>query len=79
MTDRFCKDCKHSRGEEDLVCDHPNNRVEFVNRASYLVTGIEQPIRKAMRGGNCEALRMARDPVTEATTCGPEGKWWEAK
>lgn len=78
--DKFCRDCKHSRGEGmRMTCDAPQNSVDHVDLAAYLVTGIEQPVIKAMRGVNCAALRQPRDQKIEALTCGPSGKWFEEK
>ena len=80
MADRFCRDCKHARGEDlKMTCDSPNNVVDHVATEKYLVTGIEQPVIQAMRGASCVALRQARDPATEALVCGPDGKWFEEK
>ena len=77
---KFCKDCKWSSDITgmSLDCTHPNNFVDYVNQATYLVTGVEQPIRRAKRGADCTALRQLRDPETDKTVCGPDGKWWEA-
>ena len=80
MADKFCKDCKHSRfNGEKMICNSPNNSVPSIDEAQYLVTGERQPTVMAMRGASCKALRMRRDPHTEASVCGPEGKWFEAK
>lgn len=78
---KFCKDCKHSRGDDAyrLTCDSPYNVVEHVAEERYLVSGIEQPVILAMRGASCTALRTKRDPATEATVCGPAGRWFEQK
>ncbi len=78
----LCIDCKHSRPNSDpykTLCASPQNQVEHTDEAKYLVSGIKQPVRLAMRGANCAALRQKRDPHTEATVCGPDGKWFEAK
>lgn len=81
MSAKFCKDCKHVGGEASLEfdppCNAPQNFVENVNQAKYLVTGIAQPVKKIRRGASCSALRMKRTPEIDATTCGPEGKWFE--
>ncbi|MDP3952645.1 hypothetical protein [Microbacterium sp.] len=83
MIDKFCKDCKHVGGvpseEVDPPCNAPQNFVENVNQAKYLVTGIAQPIKKIRRGASCSALRMKRTPEIDATTCGPDGKWFAPK
>jgi hypothetical protein len=81
---RFCRDCKHYREDgrgrpEDPICEAPQNYVEHVDHAKFLVTGIEQPTRKAMRGGNCASLRGDRGPEVNATICGPKGKWFELR
>ena len=78
----FCKDCRHSKVIDEpynLVCVSPNNSVPSSNTAKYLVTGIEQPTILAMRGADCEALRMARPPEIDRLVCGPDGKWFEKK
>ena len=83
MTDKFCKDCKHSvddgNGPYKLKCSSLHNEVPTVNDAQYLVSGIEQPVVMAMRGQSCVALRARRDAATDVLVCGPAGKWFEAK
>lgn len=79
---KFCKDCKNSVPHEDpykMTCASPHNIIPTINDAKYLVTGIGQDVVLAMRGASCTALRRARDPATEATVCGPDGKWFEVK
>lgn len=76
----FCRDCKHSRGEGvKMTCDSPSNSVAHKDEAKYLVTGEPQPLVMAMRGASCAALRTRRSPEIEATVCGPDGNWFEAK
>jgi hypothetical protein len=83
MSDLFCKDCRHVGGvpseEFDPPCNAPQNFVENVHRAKYLVTGIEQPTKTIRRGASCSALRQQRTPEIEAVVCGPDGKWFELK
>lgn len=80
MTDKFCRDCKHSRGDGvKMTCDSPHNAVPHVSQEKYLVTGIPQPTIMATRGATCTALRMKREPAIEALTCGPSGNWYEPK
>lgn len=80
MTERFCKDCKHGKGElQSMACDSPNNVIEVVDTAKYLVTGEPQPVIRAIRGASCTALRVQRTPEIDATCCGPDGKWFEPK
>lgn len=79
-TEQFCRDCKWSRGDTvKMVCDSPNNSVAHKDEAKWLVTGEAQPMVHALRGANCVALRMRRTPEIDATVCGPDGKWFEAK
>ena len=75
----FCRDCKHLITDEgqEFRCGHPNNTVETVDEAKYLVTGIEQPVTKALRGATCKALRLRRAP--DMLVCGPDGDWFELK
>ena len=76
----FCRDCKHSRGDGvKMLCDSPSNMIAFKDEAKRLVTGDEQPFVQAQRGANCVALRMRRSPEIDATVCGPDGKWFEAR
>ena len=78
----FCKDCKHvgaAPEDADPPCNAPQNFVENVNNAKYLVTGVEQPVRVVRRGSSCSALRMTRSPEIDALCCGPDGKWFEAR
>lgn len=80
----FCAQCKHSRPDPggdpySMTCMAPQNSVAHVSVEKYLVSGIEQPVIMASRGMTCTALRLKRDPESEALACGPDGKWWEAK
>ena len=77
----FCRDCKHCGGdvETDPPCNAPENMVENVNQAKYLVTGIEQPVKRIRRGTSCSALRQQRTPEIDATICGPAGAWFERR
>ena len=76
----FCKDCKHSRGEgRKMTCESPNNAVPYDDKATYLVTGVEQPTITAMRGASCRTLRFNANPEIEAIICGVRGAWFEAK
>lgn len=81
MTAKFCKDCKHCAGNaaEDPPCNAPQNMIQNVNKARYLVTGEAQPVQVIRRGGSCSALRQDRGPDTNALTCGPTGAWFEQK
>lgn len=78
---RFCRDCRHIGGlpDTDPPCNAPQNFVQYVAQAKYLVTGIEQPVRTISRGASCSALRQQRTPEIDATTCGPDGKWFEQR
>lgn len=83
MSESFCKDCRHVGGEPsaeiDPPCNAPQNFVENVHQAKYLVTGIPQPVKTIRRGASCSALRQSRSPEIDATVCGPDGKWFEGK
>lgn len=62
-----------------MTCDSPSNSVAHKDEAKYLVIGDVQPLVMAMRGANCVALRMRRSPEIDATVCGYDAKWFEAK
>lgn len=81
MIGPFCVDCKHARGDPPykLTCNSPRNVVEYASEERYLVSGIIQIPKEAMRGATCAALRKRYPQPTDATVCGPEGKWFEAK
>lgn len=83
MTEKFCCDCQHCGGIPSEVfdppCNAPQNFVENVNQAKYLVTGIQQPVARIRRGGSCSALRQKRSPEIDATVCGPDGAWFEIR
>lgn len=81
---RFCKDCKHAKDAPDgnpyrMTCDAPQNSVQTVDDAKYLVSGIKQPTVIAIRGMTCSALRLNRGPAVNETVCGPDGNWFEVK
>lgn len=76
--ERFCKDCRHSRGESDaLECESPQNGIDSVDHALFLVTGIPQLVVRAKRSKMCRVLRSAWPKDIMPTICGPEGKWFE--
>lgn len=80
--DMFCKDCKYSAMDDHssmLVCNNEKNFVEFFNQAKYLATGIKDNPRMVRRGATAESLRVDRGGVVNATTCGPDAKWFEVK
>ena len=80
----FCKDCKHVGSEpsetNDPPCNAPQNFVQNVARAKYLVTGIEQPVKKIRLGASCTVCRQYDEhPNLKVEMCGVEGKWFEVK
>ena len=77
----FCKDCKYCIGNEvdRMTCSHPRNTVEYVRTERYLVTGIEEPVQKALRAERCVAQREKRPPDLDVLVCGAAGKWFERK
>ena len=79
--ERFCRDCRHVRLSEGkkFTCASPRNFVVHVPREIFLVTGVMPNTIRVPRAGTCAALRVDRGPDMNAVTCGPEGKWWEAK
>ena len=79
---KFCKDCKHSLPSPDenpynMKCGAPDNFIDNVDQAKFLVSGIEQPIVKAQRGASCTALRI--DRPAGVITCGSQAAWFEPK
>lgn len=62
-----------------MTCASQHNEVEHVSHEKYLVTGEPQPTVMAMRGASCTVLRKDYPPEIEATVCGPDGKWFQAK
>ena len=81
MTDKFCKDCKHSRGEgERMACDSPKNSHTNEDVAQYLVTGIKRDAVNVMLSTACHALRaMEKHPSLGVQLCGRAGNWFEQK
>ncbi len=79
--DKFCRDCRHARFKTGAkpTCESPDNEVRHVRYEVYLVTGVMPEPVLAMRGASCAALRIDRGPEINVLTCGPEGKWWQAK
>ena len=77
--DAFCKDCKWSAQNEqgEILCENEKNYVEFFDQAKYLATGIKENPRMVKRAATAHILRIQRGD--NSNTCGPEGKWWEAK
>ena len=81
MTDKFCTDCKHSalNDQDEVLCEHEKNYVEFFDQAHYLATGVKLSPRMVKRAATAHILRIARGGAMDATTCGPDGKWFEVK
>jgi hypothetical protein len=84
--EKFCKECDYSyflKGEPQtpayMRCRAPQNLVEHIDTASFLVSGERQPTKQIVRGANCHALREERPPQIEALVCGPSGKWFKPK